>query len=208
MGTKTAIDPLGPGALADEEGGAGASGETRKLKRRRLRPEIVRLTEEHQRLALVILGVDPPDRTEAIAEWAFGKLESTDCVLPLSSGKIGLLLTEATPVDAQALAERLVAEARSLGEAGAILCYGVATFPDETSDIDELIMKADMALFHARTGTLEPEELAAEEVAAEELGAEELAVEDDAQVVDDDAQVVDHDAHANTRTERPAGEKR
>src|SRR5690606_5656834 len=99
-----------------------------------------------------MIGVMPTEQTEAAVSWIQTRIALSDAVFAVGQGKVAVILLGAHADDAQALAVRLQKEAVELGAPleGGRCHYGLASIPEDTEEVDELIMLADMALFHAR----------------------------------------------------------
>jgi serine/threonine-protein kinase len=131
-----------------------------RIRRRRLRPEIVRALGYTKQFSLLMLGAQPAEQTETLVAWIQTRIAMSDMAFPVAPGKLAVVLLGAAVDDSQALAVRLQKEAVQPGAPleGGQLHYGLAAMPTDTEEVDELIMLADMALFHARSNRAEANE--------------------------------------------------
>jgi serine/threonine protein kinase/DNA-binding NarL/FixJ family response regulator len=138
------------------ETGPTAGPRVRKL---RLRPQIVAALEKTRQLALLLLEVLPESQTDRVAYYVGQEVSAPDEVLVVAPNRVAVLLFRSSREEARALAERLQASSPEGEDAfqsgvdetvvGPAIRHGLAMYPDDGHDVDELLMAADMALFHA-----------------------------------------------------------
>jgi serine/threonine-protein kinase len=123
--------------------------------RRPLRPQVLRAMAQANRISLVVLGYGPKQAERSLQVWAQSRLSLGDQIVQVEDDKLALILLEAHPGPVKAMLQlwgpQLLADDGVLGPTGHF-DFGVACLPDDTADVDELIMQADMARFHSRSG--------------------------------------------------------
>ena len=129
-----------------------------RLRHRRLRPELLRLTGRHARVTLLIVGLIEPSAATVskLAAELPQHLRAPDEIVEVSDERLAVIvIAESEPGGLAAHLEEVSAAAREIvfaaGSAPPILT--ATTLPDDTTDVDDALMRVATAAVAARRRT-------------------------------------------------------